>query len=219
MSMLVAIDTATRTASLAIHDGQRVLYEVTWQAGWRHTVQMTSRLVAAMDSIALDLESLTGVAVALGPGSFTGLRVGMALAKGLVLARNIPLVGIPTLDVLAAAQGRDRQPLMAVLQAGRGRICVATYRWRKGWRQRGETRLTTWKELAAELDKPAVFCGEIDDQATQILGELGELATVLPPASHLRRAGFMAEIAWARIREDDADNPETLIPIYLHQPT
>ena len=110
MIMLVAIDTATRTASLAIHDGQRVLYEATWQAGWRHTVQMTSRLVAAMDSIALDLESLTGVAVALGPGSFTGLRVGMALAKGLVLARNIPLVGIPTLDVLAAAQGRDRRP-------------------------------------------------------------------------------------------------------------
>jgi tRNA threonylcarbamoyladenosine biosynthesis protein TsaB len=216
--MLIAIDTATRTASLAIHDGRSVLYETTWQAGWRHTVQSTSRLVAAMDSLALDIESLSGVAVSLGPGSFTGLRVGMALAKGLVLARNIPLVGIPTLDVLAVAQGRDRRPLMAVLQAGRGRICVATYRWRKGWQQRGDTRLTTWKELAAELDKPALFCGEIDDQAALVLKGMGDLATVLPPAYHLRRAGFMAELAWARIREDDVDNPETLIPIYLHQP-
>ena len=130
--MLIAIDTATQTASLALHDGQRVRYESSWEAGWRHTVQLTQRLVQALGDLGLGPQDLTGVAVALGPGSFTGLRVGLAVAKGLVLARRIPLVGIPTLDALAAAQGRDRRPLLAILHAGRGRICTSTYRWRKG---------------------------------------------------------------------------------------
>ena len=137
MNVLVAIDTATSQASLALHDGFQVRVEHTWESPRRHTVELLPRLVAALEQLGLGAKHLSGVAVTRGPGSFTGLRVGLAVAKGLALAQGLPLVGVPTLDVVAAAQGRDRRPLCAVLQAGRGRICVAIYRWRSGeWRVR-----------------------------------------------------------------------------------
>jgi len=217
--MLVAIDTATAYASLALHDGFRVRMEHTWQSPRRHTVELSPRLAAALEQLGLGVEHLSGVAVTRGPGSFTGLRVGMAVAKGLALSRGLPLVGVPTLDVVAAAQGRDRRPLCAVLQAGRRRICVATYRWRSGeWRVREEPYLTTWPSLAQRTTAPTLFCGEVDAEGSDALASLGDLAVLLPGAARLRRAGFLAEVAWRRLNCGETDDPATLAPIYLQHP-
>jgi tRNA threonylcarbamoyladenosine biosynthesis protein TsaB len=218
--MLIAIDTATGYASLALHDGFRVRVEYTWESPRRHTVELLPRLVAALGQLNLGTDHLSGVALTRGPGSFTGLRVGMAVAKGLALAQGLPLVGVPTLDVVAAAQGRDRRPLCAVLQAGRGRICVAIYRWRDGeWQVRDETRLTTWAALAEETTSPTLFCGEVDAAGADTLATLGDLAVLLPAATRLRRAGFLAEMAWRRLNRGEVDDPVSLVPIYLQHPT
>jgi tRNA threonylcarbamoyladenosine biosynthesis protein TsaB len=218
--MLVAIDTATGYASLALHDGFQVRGEHTWESPRRHTVELLPRLVATLDQLDVNAEHLSGIAVTRGPGSFTGLRVGLAVAKGLALARGLPLIGVPTLDVTAAAQGRDRRPLCAVLQAGRGRICAATYRWQDGeWRTEEDPRLTTWSTLVEETASPTLFCGEIDPAGADALGTLGELGVLLPAAARLRRAGFLAEIAWQRLNRDEVDDPATLAPIYLQHPT
>ena len=215
--MLVAIDTATGYASLALHDGFQVRVEHTWESPRRHTVELLPRLVAALEQLGLGVERISGVAVTRGPGSFTGLRVGMAVAKGLALAQGLPLVGVPTLDVVAAAQGRDNRPLCAVLQAGRRRICVATYRWQNGeWCAHEEPHLTTWLALVEETVSPTLFCGEIDPAGTDALVTLGELAVLLPAATRLRRAGFLAEVAWQRLNRGETDDPVTLVPIYLH---
>jgi tRNA threonylcarbamoyladenosine biosynthesis protein TsaB len=218
--MLVAIDTSTDTASLALHDGFQVQIEHTWKSPRRHTVELLPRLVAALEQLALSAKHLSGVAVARGPGSFTGLRVGMAVAKGLALARGLPLIGIPTLDVIAAAQGRSRRALCAVLQAGRRHICVTEYRWRDGrWRAREEPRLTTWQKLTKEITAPTLFCGEIDPTGAEALATIDDLATLVPVAARLRRAGFLAEEAWQRLNRGETDNPATLTPIYLQYPT
>jgi tRNA threonylcarbamoyladenosine biosynthesis protein TsaB len=218
--MLVAIDTATGYASLALHDGFQVRGEHTWESPRRHTVELLPRLVAALDQLDVSAEHLSGIAVTRGPGSFTGLRVGLAVAKGLALARGLPLVGVPTLDVTAAAQGRDRRPLCAVLQAGRGRICTVIYHWQDGeWRTEEEPRLTTWSTLIEETTSPTLFCGEIDPAGADALGTLGELGVLLPASARLRRAGFLAEIAWQRLNRDEVDDPATLAPIYLQHPT
>ncbi len=217
--MLVAIDTATEQASLALHDGFELRAEHTWEAPRRHTAELTSRLASAMEGLLLAPQQLEGVAVTRGPGSFTGLRIGMAVAKGLALAHGLPLIGVSTLDVVAAAQGHDRRPLCAVLEAGRGRICVATYHWRFGaWRVREEPHLTTWEQVADEIAQPTLFCGEVDRAGAQVLADLGDQAILLPAANRLRRAGFLAELAWKRLRRDETDDPTTLIPIYLQHP-
>ncbi len=218
--MLVAIDTSTDTASLALHDGFRVRVEHTWESPRRHTVELLPRLVAALEQLALGAKHISGVAVARGPGSFTGLRVGMAMAKGLALSRGLPLVGVPTLDVIAAAQGKSRRTLCAVLQAGRGRICVALYRWRNGmWHAREEPRLTTWQKLTQEIISPTLLCGEVNPAGAEALAAIDDLVVILPAAARLRRAGFLAEAAWQRLNRGEIDDPATLTPIYLQYPT
>jgi len=217
--MLVAIDTATRTASLALHDGFRLRAEETWEAPRRQTRELSPRLVAALAQLEVLPQRLSGVAVVKGPGSFTGLRIGMSVAKGLAVAQNLPIVGIPTLDVVAAAQGRDRRLLGAVLQAGRGRISVAFYRWRfGGWQVEEEPTLTTWEQLAGEMTEPTLFCGEIDKTGAETVSRLGDRAVLLPAARRLRRAGFLAELGWQRLNRGETDDPAELTPIYLKHP-
>ena len=105
--MLMAIDTATRGASLALYEPGRVLAEQTWQTKDNHTVEMMPSLVDMMGRQGLNPSQLTGVAVAIGPGSFTGLRIGLAAAKGLAMSLDVPLIGIPTLDILPYAVGKS----------------------------------------------------------------------------------------------------------------
>lgn len=216
--MLLAIDTATRTISLALYDGHRVVAESSWLTANYHTVELTPSLAAMLDGAGLSPRDLRGVAVALGPGSFTGLRIGLGVAKGLVLSsETTALLGIPTLDVLAAAQGPpvDGERLCALLQAGRGRLAATMYDWREGgWSPSGEAFIATWDELPVQS---ARVVGEVDEAGLAALRDAGALEVVQGAAS-LRRAGYLAELGWARLERGETDDPATLAPIYLHQP-
>jgi len=217
--MLLAIDTSTEVASLAVHDGTKVRAEHTREAPRRHTVEVLPRLAVTLDRLGITPRDLSGVAVTKGPGSFTGLRVGLAIAKGLALARAIPIVGIPTLDVVAAAQGKDERSLCAVLRAGRGRICAAVYHWAEGeWYCPEGPRLTTWQALAEATDSPTRFCGEIDAAGIEALHRMGAIAELISGAARLRRAGYLAELGWQRLRRGELDDPATLTPTYLQYP-
>ena len=102
--MLFAVDTSTTQMVLAIYDGAQVLGEYAWRSGQRHTVELAPAVADLLTRCALTMNDIKALGVALGPGSFTSLRVGLALVKGLALSRHIPLIGIPTLDILAHAQ-------------------------------------------------------------------------------------------------------------------
>jgi len=215
--MLLAIDTATRFASLALHDGGGVRAEMTWELLDRHTVELMPRvewMLTQLDARAGDVRAL---AVSIGPGSFTGLRAGLAVAKGLALANDAPIVGIRTHDVIVAAQPAHVGQLAAVVQAGRGRLALQRYRRvRREWRAHGDLVVTTADRIGADWDKPTWLCGEMDEaQRTRIAQRLGARVTLASPAHSLRRAGFLAELGWRRIREDDVDDLDKLVPIYL----
>jgi len=206
--------------SLALYDGECVVAEETWRSADGHTVELVPGLMRMLERQRVSPSELKGIAVALGPGSFTGLRIGLSVAKGLALTLAIPLMGIPTLDILVYAQARKPGPVCAVLQAGRGRVCAAFYRWRKGqWQRQSDYHLTTLDELCTDIETQTLFCGEIDAQATELLRErLGERAVVASPASSLRRAGYLAELGWQRLKRGEVDAPATLAPIYLRYP-
>lgn len=217
--MILALDTATRFISLALHDGARVVAEHTWQTQDNHTIELAPAMQRALRQAGLAPHELSGVAVALGPGSFTGLRIGLGLAKGLALAHRTPLFGVPTLDALAHAQPPRQERMVAVLQAGRGRVASVIYRFREGaWRAEGSPSVSDWTALAASTSEPTYFCGEIDAAGIEILRRLKRLAIVPSPAFGLRRAAFLAELAWRRLRQNNPDDPATLAPIYLAYP-
>jgi tRNA threonylcarbamoyladenosine biosynthesis protein TsaB len=217
--MLLALDTSTKHISLAMHDGFQLRVEHNWEAPRRHTVDLVPRIAAALEQLGIQPEHLSGVAVATGPGSFTGLRAGISVAKGLVLARGLPLVGVPTLDIVAAAQWPDERPMVAVLQAGRRRIAFSPYRWSEGrWTVEAAPRLTTWPQLVTGLASPTLVCGEVDRHGADTLESAGNVAVLLPAAVRLRRAGYLAELAWRRIGRREFDDPSTLTPLYLKHP-
>ena len=137
--MLLALDTSTRQTGVALYDDAQVLHETVWRSKRRHTVELIPAIEEALAMNGCTLDDLKAVAVATGPGSYTGLRIGLAVAKGLALGRHLPLIGIPTFDVLAYAQPLREDPMFAVLEAGRGRLAVAQYRVKKeAWKMKGE---------------------------------------------------------------------------------
>ena len=135
---LAMLPVITRYASLALYNGQRVLSEETWRTANYHTVELMPAIVRMLDRQGVSVEALSAVAVSLGPGSFTGLRIGMGVAKGLALTREIPLLGVPTLQTVAYPHFSQRRgAICAIVEAGRGRLCAQFYRRRRGrWRDR-----------------------------------------------------------------------------------
>ncbi len=227
--ILLCIDTATVMAGLALCSPQEILVEVTWRSAQNHTVELMPRIAAMMEEQRLAPADLRGVAVAQGPGSFTGLRIGMSVGKGLALGLEIPLVGVPTLEITASPHRLQSLPIVAIVQAGRGRICAASFLPDDGdLRSLGDPRITTIEELCDRIGEPALFCGEVTEgEKRHIVDTLGESAQVVSPALSLRRPGHLAELGWKRLRSKapgDADVPPTetdpasLAPIYLHRP-
>lgn len=220
--MLLALDTATRLISLALHDGQNLLAETTWNSDNNHTVELSPAIQRMLAQCDVGFSDLTGLAVSVGPGSYSGLRIGMALAKGLASVRHLPLVGISTLDVIAAGQPhiQGQSALVAVVQAGRGRVIAGRYRWSKGlWQPRGEPHLMDWDTLFASIDGAALLTGEINETGFAAL-ETAQTHDVpvklMPPVYRLRRAGFLAEVAWERLQTDPTGfDPAFVLPFYV----
>jgi tRNA threonylcarbamoyladenosine biosynthesis protein TsaB len=219
--MLLAIDTATRALSLALHDGQTVVAEHTWRTADHHSVELAPNAALMMRRAGVEPRQLSGLAVALGPGTYTGLRIGLGFAKGLALAHNVPLLGVPTFEIVMASQAPQSEAVLAVIPAGRGRVSAARYAWMGEWTLISPARIMAWAALAAELTSPTfgapVFvCGEIEPGLRAVLHEphgRGAI-TIAPPAQAFRRAGTLADIGWKRLRERQIDSAVTLAPIY-----
>ncbi len=222
--MWLAIDTATDWAGIALYDPEaaRVAYEVTWWARRRHTATVLPRIHEALQDQGLAPRDLQGVAVALGPGSYTGLRVGLSLAKGIAVALDIPLVGVPTLDVVAYPYRHLPQSICAVIQAGRTRVCWAVY-------PAGDTRspangyhlddVPTLAEVLRAREEPVFICGELTPAMEHALHTaLGERARLASSADGLRRPAFLAELGHRTWQAGRRDDPATLTPIYLRHP-
>jgi tRNA threonylcarbamoyladenosine biosynthesis protein TsaB len=192
--------------------------EQTWRTRDNHTVELLPYIVLACEQQGLTPSALTAVAVSIGPGSFTGLRVGLSAAKGLALALDIRLLGIPTLDAIAYAHSREQLPVCALLQAGRRRLCVAFYQTTEDrWQRTDDCMLTSPEDLITSFRQPTLVCGEIDqDLAESLRNTSPPQVVVANPAFSLRRAGYLAELAWKRFLTGQHDDPASLKPIYLH---
>ena len=219
--MLIALDTSTAIASLALYHESGVMAEATWQSHRNQTIHLLPMAQKMLELQNSGPDKLTGVAVALGPGSFNGLRVGVSAAKGLALALGIPIFGFSSLDIVACQHSYLNGQLCTIIEAGRGRLGVGFYRVKLGsWKRIGDYQNVTVEELIAKVNQPTFFCGELSSTQRQQLEEgAGKNATILPPALILRRAGILAEMAWQRLDTGDlGDDLANLQPIYLHQP-
>ncbi len=217
--MLLALDTSTERLGLALYDGVQVISEVYWKMGRHHTRTLAPWMHDMLQAAGVEMEQIRAVAVAVGPGSFTGLRAGMALAKAMALARRVHLVGVFSLDVAAAgvpqAEGRV---LLALLPMGRGRYAAGWYRWRRThWHAEGPPFLVSPKDLPEKILEPTLVTGEFDGQVVEALRGHPK-AELVPPPLRVRRPAWLAHIAWERWQKGLVDDPVTLVPYYLKSP-
>ncbi len=221
--MLLAIDTSTAQIGLALYDGESVPGEFVWHSGLHHTQELAPALQELLRRVDIKITNITALGVALGPGSFTSLRVGLAFVKGLVLARHIPVIGVPTLDVVAGAypfpdsSAKSPRKLAAVVEAGRRRLAVGWYSAGDSeWQADGPVSVMTADELAESIHSRVIVCGDMPAEARQRLRRKFKNVTLASPAQCVRRPGILAELAWQKWQAGESVPAATLAPIYLH---
>jgi tRNA threonylcarbamoyladenosine biosynthesis protein TsaB len=215
--MLLAIDTSTRAVGVALYDGAQVLGETVWTSQDYHTVELAPSVAQILNKAGVPISSLQALGVALGPGSFTGFRVGLALAKGLSLARRLPIIGISTFDVLAAALPVKDIPLAVVIRAGRGRLAVGWYQnQRQVWVSTGKAELVASEALIDKIEQPTLVGGELTADERQALSKKRRMILLASPAQSMRRPSYLAELAWKKWQSGEVGDPSSLVPVYLH---
>lgn len=231
--MLLALDTATTTASLAVYDltTDQLLGEWTWQARRRQTQDLLPIARTLLAQLQRTPQDLTALAVTTGPGSFTGVRIAISVAKGMAVgsSASLRIIGIPTLAVTAApwlipAGACDPPALVcAYIQAGRGR-----YNWvffepddllrRPGAEEHGVGRVDEFVEALATIgERPLWLVGESTAEILEATSALSWV-TALDDVSGLRRAGQLAQVAALHLNRGETDDAATLQPLYLRKP-
>ncbi len=215
---LLALDSSTEQAGIALTDGLRCA-EQTWDAGRAQTTSLLAEIDHLLGVARISLREVRGIAVATGPGTFNGLRVGMSVAKGLVLGLGVPLFGVPTLAATALPFAATGLPVVAVVSAGRGRLVWASYSVQAGsWTETAGPRNGLVEELADELmgrTPGVIVTGELNPAQEEILAAVSGVSLPVR-VMRLRRPAAIAELAWVRFQAGEADDPVVLEPSYVH---
>lgn len=219
--MILALDTSTRQGSCALLSGDVVLRERSSDAAQTHAVHLPGDLMALLADAGVSLATVDAFAVATGPGSFTGLRVGIATMQGLAFAEGKPLYGVSALDALAAvaAPGAHGGRITAWIDAWRGEVYEATYDADGGGAQGplGEPIVGRPEHLLAAAAPGTVFVGDgASTHAEAIRAALGDRArlasTIDPPI-----AGAIARLAAILAAAGERPGPESIRPLYVRR--
>jgi len=243
--LLLALDTSTHQASVALCDEQTLYGEYTWQIGNNHSVELLERIqrLVVVDC-GSSLQAIDGVTVAIGPGSFNGVRVAVATAKAFAFALQKPLVGVSTLEIIAAQQDKWRGPVCSILEAGRSELYAACYLFDERdsngeithhIRQLSEYLMLSPQQLVTHLSEhmnqwagvpgkrqvsPILFCGELSETTRQVIYEqMQGKSLFIDNLQATRRASSLALLAIQRLDEGKIEDPMLLEPLYLRRPS
>ncbi len=220
--MILAINTSTPQFGIALMDLEGSVHaEIFASRGKRHFGDLLPALRFLLKSTNLTMDDLDALAVAIGPGSFTGLRVGLAVVKGFSHALGIPVVGIPSLEALAWSMRDSSLPVAAVLPSRRGAFFTARFVFDGG---KGLVRSTDDLSLRLEdfpgfFDAPTLFVGsDYPAQAVLLRNILGPDMVLAPPSFWGLRASLVGARGLERFLAGDLDEVRTLSPLYLRPP-
>lgn len=219
--LILAIETATGCGGVALTKGDRangkVLAEYTLQPEQTHSRRLLGSVATMMAAVGVGWAELDAVAVSLGPGSFTGLRIGLAAAKGIAMAARRPLLGVPTLDGLAAQVAASELPLCCLLDARKQQVYAAFYRvdGQSQYLRTSEFLVLSAEQLVASIQEPTLVVGPGVRACQPQLASYPQARLVATAMLHPRAAvvGLCAASMLIQGQADvDADN---LVPLYV----
>lgn len=216
---ILALDTSTPSCSVAIVDAAGPIAELDEEQGTTHTVHLMEMVEKTLDTAGWHLEDVDGIAVTRGPGSFTGVRIGISTVKGLALACDKPVVGVSTLRVLAHQAEGETRDILSMIDARRGEVYHARFRWKNDRLVRLSGDAVGGVDDALDgIDRPCLLIGNGGLlHRERIREKSGGLCEVAPWGNHCPRATDVAKAARVRFDKPEATHPGQLRPMYLRR--
>lgn len=220
---ILAIETSAKVASVAILEDEKLLFETVLNHRYTHSKMLLPAVEQALESTELIMQDITAVGVSVGPGSFTGLRIGVATAKSLAHAAQCPIVGISTLDALAMNIPYFYGLCVPIMDARCNQVYTATYTWEQGelCKELQDTAKIL-DELILVLQKQkreVLFIGDgVPVYQEQLSKAMGNQAVFAPPSHCLQRASSVALLAKKALERGLPGTYADVLPNYIRLP-
>lgn len=215
---ILAIDTSTEIESVALLSEEELIGEYTFSCEVSHANRLMNTIELILKDSKLTMKDIDGLALSLGPGSFTGLRIGVSTVKGLALAAKKPVVGISTLDALALNLPFAKKLICPIIDATKGEVYTALYKMDGG---RVPTRLTedfmiSLEALLGMISQPVIFTGAgIKTYSKLIHKKLGGLVQFPPGHLATVRASSVGQLGYLKLKQGVIEDLNSLSPIYI----
>lgn len=212
----LAIDTANQALGVALLQDRQIVGEYVTNLKKNHSVRLMPAIHQLMENTDISQDELDKIVVSKGPGSYTGVRIGLSTAKTLAWALDIPIIGVSSLEVLAY-QGRFFDGLICpFFDARRNNVFTGVYQWEKGemdlTRDEQNTSMEDWLYELKEYNKPTLFLSpDIASFKEQIERIMGDLSVIPEEPYHLANPSHLALAGYHK----DVDDTHTLTPNYL----
>lgn len=218
--MLLAIDTSTRYGGVALWSQGKAIISLCWHSTRNHTEELMPGIETLLNKSGLKVKDLDKIGVALGPGGFSALRVGLSAAKGLAMPLGLPIAGIRTLEMEAYPFASTDFQIYSLLNIGRGEIATASYRGdNANWVKVTEEQICQPEELLCSITEPALLCGEGVTSYQEILRAGLPVGSILMPfISPTSRLLALAMLSESKLGTDQAEPIASLQPFYLRRP-
>lgn len=215
---VLGIDTSTKSLGIALVEDGRLILSSEKVSGLRHSQDLMPTIKKLLKKASLDIKGIDGFAVSLGPGSFTGLRIGVTAAKTLSVVTGRPVAGVPTLDVIAYNAYYYPGLICPILDAKKQLLYAALYkRGTNGLKRISRYLLISVEELLKKTGTKTLFIGDgIELYAKTIKRIKKKNAEFAPNELWLPKAERVAILGWERLKTGVKDNPLELVPMYLH---
>jgi tRNA threonylcarbamoyladenosine biosynthesis protein TsaB len=216
---ILAVDTATTSCSVAIVDKTSLLSEFTIDREETHSKHLMDMIKAVLRMAGLNFSDLDGFAVTRGPGSFTGLRIGLSTIKGLAVASEKPVVGVSSLEALAFQVSYSRDLICPILDARKGEVYFSRYKFLNGHlKKQTKERVASPDKAIDDLNESCLFVGNgALLYKEMILEKMGGLASIAPMIQNTIRASTMAYLSMANFEKNDTDDIEKIMPYYIRK--
>ncbi len=220
--MLLAIDTSTRSGGVALWDNGAAVASMCWRSTHHHSEELMPSISSLISGRRLTMRDLQGIGVALGPGGFSALRVGLSTAKGLAMPIGLPLVGVGTLEAEAHPWRSLGMAVQPILDMGRGNLATTRFAFvGDGWKKVADEHIATPDELLASLQGagPTLLCGEGVATYREALKEgLPAGSMLMPFTTTAARLSALGEMAESKLSEGGLPAMASLEPLYLRPP-
>jgi tRNA threonylcarbamoyladenosine biosynthesis protein TsaB len=215
--IILGIETSTMTGGLALIDDNKLISEYTLNMKTTHSSRLLPALDWMLKDASLDKGQIEGIAISIGPGSFTGLRIGLATAKGLAMGFDVPIAGVPTLDALAYNVPCPKYQVCVVLDARKKEVYSAFYKYENDILERkSHYEVISPSELIEQIKEKTIIVGDAIDIYGELFKEkLGDRVLFAPKTQRLPRSAIVAEIGLAKLRAGEMIDIASSEPIYI----